>query len=139
MAKVPRRLSSTYSVWLITLDGVGTLVDQLVRALRVEILKGEVGARLPPTRTLAEDLGVSRNTVITAYGELANEGLIVSHFGGGSFIGRQEKSAREAGASRKTSSPAAGAPGELRLTKFARRLEEWGMPLPEQLFAPRPA
>jgi len=125
MAKVPRRLSSTYSVWLITLDGVGTLVDQLVRALRVEILKGQVGARLPPTRTLAKDLGLSRNTVITAYGELANEGLVVSHFGGGSFIGGHDTSSRQTGTSAK-SPPIAGsaAAGELRLTKFARRLEQ---------------
>lgn len=71
-----------------SLDGHGTLVDQLVRALRGEIEKAHVGARLPPTRSLAQDLGVSRNTVITAYGELDNEGLITTRFGAGSFVSR---------------------------------------------------
>ncbi|MGQ0701288.1 MAG: GntR family transcriptional regulator, partial [Panacagrimonas sp.] len=79
---------------ILPLDGAGTLVDQLVRALRNEIKAASVGARLPPTRTLAKDLGVSRNTVITAYGELANEGLVASHFGGGSFVSGLTRSPR---------------------------------------------
>lgn len=76
-----------YAALLLSLDGDGSLVNQLVRALRLEIGIANVGARLPSTRTLAQDLGMSRNTVSAAYGELANDGLIVSRFGGGSFIG----------------------------------------------------
>jgi GntR family transcriptional regulator/MocR family aminotransferase len=74
---------------LLKLDGRGSLVDQLARALRAEIRDAEPGSRLPPTRTLAAELGVSRNTVTMAYGELVNEGQIESRFGGGSYVGQR--------------------------------------------------
>lgn len=79
---------------LLTLDGEGTLVDQVLRALRAELQNLSVGTRMPPTRLLAKDLGVSRNTVIAAYAELAHEGVIASHFGGGSFVSGLERAAR---------------------------------------------
>jgi DNA-binding GntR family transcriptional regulator len=40
-----------------------------------------VGAALPSTRALAKMLGVSRNTVVTAYEILASEGLLVGKSG----------------------------------------------------------
>lgn len=79
---------------MLSLDGEGTLVDQVLRALRLEIQNLSVGTRMPPTRLLAQDLGVSRNTVIAAYSELANEGLIASHFGGGSYVSSLERTVR---------------------------------------------
>ena len=53
----------------LTLDGSGSLYQQLLRALRRSIADGRLpaGAQLPPTRVLAHDLGLSRNTVIAAY------------------------------------------------------------------------
>jgi GntR family transcriptional regulator/MocR family aminotransferase len=42
--------------------------------------------RLPSTRTLGRVLGVSRNTVLTAYGDLAAEGLIQGQHGSGMLI-----------------------------------------------------
>src|SRR3546814_17876650 len=44
------------------------------------------GQRLPSSRTLAPELGVSRTTVITVFDHLAEEGLIDSHTGSGSFV-----------------------------------------------------
>ncbi|MGQ9631025.1 MAG: MocR-like pyridoxine biosynthesis transcription factor PdxR [bacterium] len=44
------------------------------------------GSRLPPTRELADSLGVSRNTVVSAYRELEVSGLISSHVGRGAFV-----------------------------------------------------
>lgn len=120
MASLPRRVKSTYSGLLLSLDGEGTLVDQLVRALRSEIKAANVGARLPPTRTLSKDLGISRNTVITAYGELANEGLVATHFGGGSFVSGLTRSPREDRTGEASTSPDES---KTTLSKFGRRLE----------------
>lgn len=50
-----------------------SLHEQLTRGLRAAIESGEIapGTPLPSTRAMAAALGVSRNTVITAYQELA--------------------------------------------------------------------
>ncbi|MFM2253034.1 MAG: hypothetical protein RJB68_1371 [Pseudomonadota bacterium] len=52
---------------------------QLHECLRSAIRCGTLGggARLPATRTLAHDLGVSRNTVLYAYDQLATEGFVL--------------------------------------------------------------
>ena len=56
---------------------------QLADALRRAIRSAELppGATLPSTRALADTLGVSRNTVITAYDELAADGLLSARAG----------------------------------------------------------
>ncbi len=61
---------------------------QIYRALRAAILEGRLqpGARLPGTRVLADDVGVSRTTVLTAYSQLAAEGYIVGKDGGGTRV-----------------------------------------------------
>src|SRR5882724_902644 len=46
----------------------------------------KAGDRLPANRELAKTLGVNRNTVTTAYAELAAEGLITSRVGSGTYI-----------------------------------------------------
>ena len=59
------------------------LHSQLYRALRATILRGELpsGARLPSTRALAADEGLSRNTVLRAYDQLLGEGYAVGSRG----------------------------------------------------------
>ena len=61
----------------------GTLHERLTRAIREAIRDGRLarGAALPPSRTLAADLGVSRWAVTRAYGQLATEGYLVSRTG----------------------------------------------------------
>lgn len=44
------------------------------------------GHRLPSSRDLAKQLGVTRNTVLTAYEELLAEGVLVSRQGSGTYI-----------------------------------------------------
>lgn len=58
----------------------GPLYRRIGHALKSAIRTGRLahGARLPSTRALASDLGVSRNTVMLAYEQLAAEGYIVS-------------------------------------------------------------
>jgi GntR family transcriptional regulator/MocR family aminotransferase len=61
---------------------------QLYDGLRVAILHGALapGRRLPATRALAEQLGVSRNTVVTAFDQLLAEGYITGRVGSGSYV-----------------------------------------------------
>src|SRR5262252_1953697 len=72
----------------IKLDGSGTLAQQIYHALRRAILAGQLapGARLPATRPLAHELGVSRNTVLLAYDQLLAEGYTVGQTGSGTYV-----------------------------------------------------
>ncbi|CAM4029092.1 Histidinol-phosphate aminotransferase [Bordetella tumbae] len=58
-------------------DG-NTLQRQLLRRLKASILDGRLpaGSRLPASRALAEQLGISRNTVLLAYSQLTAEGYV---------------------------------------------------------------
>jgi len=64
------------------------LFQQLYRQLRQAVLEGRVrpGVRLPATRFLARELGVSRNTVLTAYEQLASEGFLELRHRSGVFV-----------------------------------------------------
>ncbi len=61
---------------------------QLYMGLRDIILSGGLkgGERLPATRTLAGETGVSRTTVIDAVSRLVAEGLLESRIGSGTFV-----------------------------------------------------
>jgi GntR family transcriptional regulator/MocR family aminotransferase len=61
---------------------------QLYMALRDIILSGglRAGDRLPATRTLAREIGVSRTTAIDAIDRLVAEGMLVSRVGAGTFV-----------------------------------------------------
>ena len=61
---------------------------QLCIALRDLILSGGFlpGERLPASRTLARDLGLSRTTIIEVFDRLVAEGLVQSHTGAGTFV-----------------------------------------------------
>jgi GntR family transcriptional regulator/MocR family aminotransferase len=72
----------------IKLDGQGALFEQLARALKSQILNGGYASagQLPATRTLSAALGVSRNTVLSAYELLCAEQLAVAHPGSGTRV-----------------------------------------------------
>lgn len=72
------------------LPGSRSAREQLITALRDGIRTGSLGAgtRLPPSRTLASDLGVARNTVAEAYAELVAEGWLGSRQGAGTWVTR---------------------------------------------------
>jgi GntR family transcriptional regulator / MocR family aminotransferase len=74
----------------VTLDqhALVPLYRQLYERLRAEILEGqlEAGARLPSTRALASQLGVSRNTTALAYQQLLLEGYLESRVGAGTRV-----------------------------------------------------
>jgi len=61
---------------------------QVYDGLRRAILDGRLrpGDRVPPTRALAAELGVSRLPVLGAYDQLLHEGYIVGRTGSGTFV-----------------------------------------------------
>jgi GntR family transcriptional regulator / MocR family aminotransferase len=63
---------------------------QLYIALRALILDGALrpGDRLPASRTVAADLGISRTTVVEAFERLAAEGLTEARTGACTFVNR---------------------------------------------------
>jgi len=71
-------------------DSHTPLYSQIVTEVRRMITDGalKVGDRLPANRELAKSLGVNRNTVTTAYAELAADGLIASRVGSGTYVTR---------------------------------------------------
>ena len=69
-------------------DGREPLHAQLERRLREAIRSGRLatGDRLPATRVLAAELGVSRGVVVEAYAQLAAEGYLVTRRGAGTTV-----------------------------------------------------
>ncbi len=83
--------SQAISEWLLLkMDrrGDGPLYSQLYQLLRQEILSGHCppGIRLPPSRQLAKELNIARNTVIQVYEQLTLEGYVSSEVGRGTFV-----------------------------------------------------
>ena len=74
------------------------LHDQIAGAIRRAIAGGEVtaGERLPPARELASSLEVSIHTVLAAYQQLRDEGLIELRRGRGATV-RDNAAAGHAG------------------------------------------
>ena len=64
------------------------LYKQLYESIRQSILRGTLrkGLRLPSTRTLAHELGISRNIVVIAFEQLLAEGYVESRTGAGTFV-----------------------------------------------------
>ncbi|MGE2716021.1 PLP-dependent aminotransferase family protein [Mycolicibacterium litorale] len=62
--------------------------ELLVNALRDAVRSGRLtpGTTLPPSRTLAADLGVARNTIAESYADLVAEGWLASRQGAGTWV-----------------------------------------------------
>ena len=58
--------------------------ETIRRAITEQVLPS--GSRLPSTRSLAEDLSVSRNTILAAFDQLIDEGYVVAKTGSGTFV-----------------------------------------------------
>ena len=102
---------------LLNLSGSGPLFQQIYRAMRDSILTGRISAgdRLPVSRSLARDLGVSRNVVLIAYEQLIAEGYAVGRVGAGTFVAQAV--ARPAAAT-----PIAFPAAAVRLSRYASRV-----------------
>ncbi len=69
-------------------DGGGPPYRQLVDGVRRQIERGTLipGDRIPPVRTLAEELDLAPNTVARAYRALEDEGWLVGRGRAGTFV-----------------------------------------------------
>lgn len=67
------------------------LYRQIYQGLAAEIVGGAIrpGQRLPSTRDLAQALGVSRNTIMLAFEQLAAEGYLEGLSGSGTYVSRE--------------------------------------------------
>jgi GntR family transcriptional regulator / MocR family aminotransferase len=70
--------------------GLETSLRDAVRAGRLN-----PGERLPSSRALASDLGIARNTVAEAYGQLVAEGWLTARTGAGTWVTQRPAPARE--------------------------------------------
>ena len=77
-----------YSTVALDRTSGSSLYLQLAEALATTVAGGAlaVGERLPSERELAENLGVSRTTVVAAYRELEARGLLRGCVGRGTFV-----------------------------------------------------
>ncbi|MBN0041594.1 PLP-dependent aminotransferase family protein [Cellulosimicrobium cellulans] len=88
--------------WEALLDlgtGPGSRVERLERAVRDAVHTGRVpvGAALPPSRQLAETLGVSRWVVTEAYGQLVAEGFLEARTGSATRVSAAARPTSPAG------------------------------------------
>jgi GntR family transcriptional regulator/MocR family aminotransferase len=100
--------------------GEGPLSRQLYAAMRAAILEGRLGAgdRMPASRVLAADLGVSRNTALAAVDQLVSEGYLETRRGSGCYVARDLPDARPTAAPERSTAPAA----DVRLSRRGRSL-----------------
>src|SRR5215472_3799649 len=112
---------------------------QLYRELREAVLNGRLppSSRLPSTRALASELGVSRNTVAGAFEQLLAEGYLEGKVGSGTYVASAlpEDLVR----ARPAPSPQFSQPAsQLKPSRRGRALAAIPLPLTRTVEAPRP-
>jgi len=85
-----RSVAAAFTVVSIDHASPTPLFRQLYEGMRAAILDGQLvaGVRVPSTRVLARELGVSRHTVLTAFAHLLAEGYVEGKRGAGTYIAR---------------------------------------------------
>ncbi|HEV7758492.1 MAG TPA: PLP-dependent aminotransferase family protein [Acidimicrobiales bacterium] len=97
----------------VQLDLAGPRVRSgLEHELREAVRQGRLapGTRLPSSRTLARDLGIGRNTVADAFGQLVAEGWFVARHGAGTWVADRTLDGPEAAPATDGAEPAEEAP-----------------------------
>lgn len=80
--------AATYPLTLPPRDPATPAYLWLCGAIRTEILEGRLhpGARLPATRDLARQYGLSRGTIIAGFEQLKSEGYVKGSVGSGTYV-----------------------------------------------------
>ncbi|SKA79502.1 DNA-binding transcriptional regulator YhcF, GntR family [Agreia bicolorata] len=84
--------------WSVDAEGSAPPFEQLRARVLEQVSSGELpaGFRLPPVRSLAEQLGLAANTVARAYKELEADGIVETHGRGGTLVSAQGDAAHRA-------------------------------------------
>jgi GntR family transcriptional regulator/MocR family aminotransferase len=109
----------------------------LYEELRAGILAGKMrpGVRLPATRDLAVQYGLSRPTIVTAFEQLRSEGYVEGRVGSGTYVSQILPE-------QLLQAPRAGSPGTKRrrrivLSAYARRLQQSPREVPRNVLRSR--
>ncbi len=83
-----KRASGALASFVLDTTGSTPAYQQLYNAMRRSIVSGRLAAstRLPASRILATELGLSRNTVLAALDLLHNEGYLLTRIGDGTYV-----------------------------------------------------
>jgi GntR family transcriptional regulator/MocR family aminotransferase len=84
---MPKR-STTLALTLVARPPDAPATQWLYGAIRAEILEGRLrpGARLPASRDLARQYGLSRGTIVSAFAQLSSEGYVEGTIGSGTRV-----------------------------------------------------
>ena len=84
------RQTDTFELMLPPRDPAMAARQWLYSSLRAEILEGRLrpGARLPGTRDLAGQYGLSRGTIVSAFEQLQSEGYVDGSVGSGTYVSK---------------------------------------------------
>lgn len=113
---------------------------QLYTAFQAAILNGVFtpGTRLPSTRSLADDLGVSRTTVLQAFDRLVSEGYATARSGAGTRVSTTLPTTSARVSTSRELGPGSGVPDHpVRLSRAAlAHLDEFRDPRPQYRMVP---
>jgi GntR family transcriptional regulator/MocR family aminotransferase len=126
--------TTTFELMLPPRDAHAPAYRWLYDSLRSEILEGRLrpGARLPGTRDLAGQYGLSRGTIVSAFDQLKSEGYVEGSVGSGTYVSKvlPDELLKVAARPRISTRPTA----KHRLSDYAKRLSP---PLPFDASRPR--
>jgi GntR family transcriptional regulator/MocR family aminotransferase len=124
-----------YPTWsAVSLDrqSATPLHTQVFEQIRIAILEGRLArhSRLPPSRQLASELQVSRNTIVLVYERLMAEGYATGRVGAGTYIATVLPEDRRPPVEECASESTAGHPSGRLLSRRARSLLD--VPIPSE-------
>jgi len=116
--------TTVFERMLPTRDAATPAYRWLYEALRAEILEGRLrpGARLPGTRDLAGQYGLSRGTIVNAFEQLRSEGYVEGAVGSGTYVSGVLPEALLEVDHARAATPIAQRPPKRHLSDYGRRV-----------------
>src|SRR5215831_10809421 len=116
--------TTTFELMLPVRDSGTPAYRWLYDALRGEILEGRLrpGARLPGTRDLGEQYGLSRGTIVNAFDQLKSEGYVEGSVGSGTYVSKVLPDELLQVRRKAVATPPDGRRPQRRISDYARRV-----------------